>query len=387
MGHQNAHYLKLKGRTYYYSRRVPKGLHKFSQVPRIEVCLHTTARSSALRQSRILSAELEDQWTILRRRERNDRILKIFGGPLEPTAQALKSAANGPLMSEALETYLELKGAGRPQTFAAGARRSVGYLWEVSEDKPLDAYERSDANALREYLKGRGLAQDSIARNLTNVRAIINFVLRECGLQPSQAFSGVYLGEPSKKVKRYVPTEYELRKLQSLCRKKDDELRWLLALISDTGMRLSEAIGLCRSDVILDAPHPFVRIEPKPWRRLKTAESERIVPLVGAALWAVKMALAQSCNDYVFPKYCSSSEVKANSASAALNKWLKAKVSAEVVIHSLRHAFRDRLRAINCPPEIIDRLGGWARVGVGETYGEGYTTEVYHSYLKSIATQ
>ena len=152
-------------------------------------------------------------------------------------------------------------------------------------------------------------------------------------------------------------------------------------------MRLSEAIGLCRSDVILDAPHPFVRIEPKPWRRLKTAESERIVPLVGAALWAVKMALAQSCNDYVFPKYCSSSEVKANSASAALNKWLKAKVSAEVVIHSLRHAFRDRLRAINCPPEIIDRLGGWARVGVGETYGEGYTTEVYHSYLKSIATQ
>lgn len=106
MGHQNAHYLKLKGRTYYYSRRVPKGLHKFSQVPRIEVCLHTTARSSALRQSRILSAELEDQWTILRRRERNDRILKIFGGPLEPTAQALKSAANGPLMSEALETYL-----------------------------------------------------------------------------------------------------------------------------------------------------------------------------------------------------------------------------------------------------------------------------------------
>ena len=120
---------------------------------------------------------------------------------------------------------------------------------------------------------------------------------------------------------------------------------------------------------------------------LKTAESERVVPLVGAALWAVKMALAQSCNEYVFPKYCSSSQVKANSASGALNKWLKAKVSEEIVVHSLRHAFRDRLRAINCPPEIIDRLGGWTRVGVGETYGEGYTTEVYHSYLKSIATQ
>jgi len=86
--------------------------------------------------------------------------------------------------------------------------------------------------------------------------------------------------------------------------------------------------------------------------------------LVGAALWAVKMALAQSCNDYVFPKYCSSSEVKANSASAALNKWLKAKVSEEVVIHSLRHAFRQQQQQRptfsptfeNQPP----RAGGWA---------------------------
>ena len=33
----------------------------------------------------------------------------------------------------------------------------------------------------------------------------------------------------------------------------DDDVRWLVALISDTGMRLAEAAGLLVSDIHLDA--------------------------------------------------------------------------------------------------------------------------------------
>ena len=50
--------------------------------------------------------------------------------------------------------------------------------------KPIDAYVRTDANALREYLRGRGLSSESIGRNLTSIRAIVNFVSKEEGLQP-----------------------------------------------------------------------------------------------------------------------------------------------------------------------------------------------------------
>ena len=66
---------------------------------------------------------------------------------------------------------------------------------------------------------------------------------------------------------------------------------------------------------------------------------------------------------------------KANSASAALNKWLKVHVSGDIVVHSLRHAMRDRLRAVECPAEVIDQIGGWSRKGVGESYGKGYQVE------------
>jgi hypothetical protein len=41
--------------------------------------------------------------------------------------------------------------------------------------------------------------------------------------------------------------------------------------------------------------------------------------------------------------------------------------------HFPRHTFRDRLGAVECPLEMIDQIGGWARSGVGDSYGEGYS--------------
>ena len=185
MVHQKCSYLKLKGQTYYFSRRVPKRIQKHFKTDRVEVCLHTTLESSARRQSQVLASELEDHWYILRRREIKDRLSNVFGGFEFGQGAALAQMGKGPKLSQALETYLCLKGAGRPKTFEGGARRSVGYLMEVTDDKAIDAYQRADANAFREYLRSRGLSSESIARTISNVRAIINFVSKEEGLQPS----------------------------------------------------------------------------------------------------------------------------------------------------------------------------------------------------------
>ena len=53
--------------------------------------------------------------------------------------------------------------------------------------------------------------------------------------------------------------------MQKACQTADDEPRWLVALISDTGMRLSEAAGLAKEDIVLDADMPHV-IHPHPWK-------------------------------------------------------------------------------------------------------------------------
>jgi integrase len=48
----------------------------------------------------------------------------------------------------------------------------------------------------------------------------------------------------------------------SHCYEKDDDVRWLVALISDTRMRLAEAAGLMMKDLVLDSPHPHVVVRP-----------------------------------------------------------------------------------------------------------------------------
>ena len=107
-------------------------------------------------------------------------------------------------------------------------------------------------------------------RVFASVSSIINLNIREYGLDGSNAFSGTYMPDRHDAPKRKpIPVEI-LKVIQSECQSTDDEPRWLVALISDTGMRLSEAAGLSKDDIHLDEEVPYVDIRPHSWRRLKT---------------------------------------------------------------------------------------------------------------------
>ena len=88
----------------------------------------------------------------------------------------------------------------------------------------------------------------------------------------------------------------------------------------------------------------------------------------------------------IFPRYCSVEGNKANYASNALNKWLKDYVPEGCVIHSFRHSLRDRLRAEQCPSDIIDQIGGWQTAGTGQSYGRGYELDILHNWLKKAVS-
>ncbi len=140
-----------------------------------------------------------------------------------------------------------------------------------------------------------------------------------------------------KKKRRPIPNP-DLVKIQQECMALDEEPRWLIALISDTAMRLSEACGFRACDIHLDGDTPYIDLVEHPWRRLKTSSSSRQqVPLVGASLWAAHRIL-QTGSTLAFPKYCSGAKCNANSASAALNKWLKPRVPDGCLIHSFQHS-------------------------------------------------
>ena len=175
-----------------------------------------------------------------------------------------------------------------------------------------------------------------------------------------------------------------IREIQQACYQHDDDMRWLIALISDTGMRLAEAAGLHINDLHLDEETPHVDIKPHPWRSLKTKGSQRQIPLVGASLWAAQLIKAHATSEYAFPRYTNHDRCNANSASNGLNKWLQTHFREDIVIHGFRHAMRDRLRAVNCPSEMIDQIGGWSSGKIGEGYGDGYALEKLFKWQENL---
>ena len=288
-------------------------------------------------------------------------------------------------LKASVAVYLRLKGNSRPTTFEAAVRRSCGYLIDCCGMKNLKDYVWSDATNFRDYLFAKGLNGASVARVFGTVRAVINLALSEFGLSIVNPFSNVYFDQ-SQGVKKRIPVKHEdIEKVQQECYKADDEKRWLIALIADTGIRLGEGAGLLRSDFVERDGILCVNIRPHPWRSLKTASSERLVPLVGSSKWAAERILAQSTESrFAFPNYNDGQRTNANSASAALNKWLKLKIGRGYTIHSFRHSMRDRLRAVECPSEIIDQIGGWLTYGVGNSYGNGYDYRILNKWMKSL---
>ena len=108
--------------------------------------------------------------------------------------------------------------------------------------------------------------------------------------------------------------------------------------------------------------------------------------LLGQRTWqTTERILAQpASSQFAFPNYNDGQRTNANSASAALNKWLKVKVGQEYTVHRFRHSMRDRLRAVECPSDVIDQIGGWLTPGVGNSYGLGHNHQTLTEWLVAI---
>lgn len=63
---------------------------------------------------------------------------------------------------------------------------------------------------------------------------------------------------------------------------------------------------------------------------------------------------------------------------------MKEYVPEHCTMHGFRHSMRDRLRAVECPADVVDQIGGWQTDGVGHGYGKGYPLEVLRKWMKAV---
>ena len=318
-------HLRNRDGIYHFIRRIPAYLRSHYRSDRICLSLRTKSAAITCRAADSIFQRLDDYWSGL-------RLQKMDVPALHLLISNDDNKHDSPTLKEAVDAYLLLKGGFTNPVFARTARRNGRYVIAALGNRPITAYSSADAAKFRDYLFENGLSLGSVRRIFGSVRSIINLVMREQGIEGANAFARTYMPERNGQKERLPIPSVALSVLQQNCKDKDDEARWLIALISDTGMRLAEAAGLAMNDIYIDEELPHVSIRTHSWRRLKTKSSERLVPLVGASLWAAKR-LHQSGGAFALPRYCNEQGCNANSASAALNEWMKGIIGNEYVIH------------------------------------------------------
>ena len=254
--YKDAHqYVADRDGVFYYVRRVPLDVRQHYVSSRISFSLRTKSHQSALRAARSVTQRLDDYWLGLR--------LQQMDIPAIHLVQVGTTIDNSPSIMEAVELYLSINGK-EGTTFKRTARRNAEYVAKAIGNKPIASFSSSNAAQFRDWCVEQGMTISTVKRVFGSVRAIINLVMREHGIKGSNAFSGSFMpdrGDAS--TRQPIPTD-KLITIQRRCQTTDDEPRWLAALISDTGMRLSEAAGLAREDIALDADIPHVIIHPHP---------------------------------------------------------------------------------------------------------------------------
>lgn len=432
-------HIQLKANTWYYRRRIPadcRGLHRDpvtgKRQTQLFFSLKTGDKAEACRRADSHTRRLDALWKAHRDGTVDPKVslaqleaagLKPGDGqrysdldpvttfvddllgrhepweePSRPTPQSkltydILVTGNVPrTLSDAREEHIELGKLSKEPKQIAQFERAWNILMEVTGDITLDQLRREHANAFVKKVIARGKGPTgngpaTVERYLKQISPVISTGIREFELPITNPFSGVTI--PNKNEGKRNPresfTKEELRVIQETCRAKNDQRRWAIALISDTGARLAEIIGLRKCDVVLNAPVPHIHIQWHEGRRVKSSASERRVPLVGEALWAAQQGM-QTEGDFLFPVFAPKrpgAPVNSGSASAALNKWLKDNklVREGQTVHSFRHAMRDRLRDVGAPLDVADAIGGWARQSVGDGYGRGYSLDVLQSKL------
>ncbi|MDA9900408.1 tyrosine-type recombinase/integrase, partial [Planktomarina temperata] len=358
-------YTICRSGTYYYNRRVPKhAVNSYGQFIR-QALSKDLLEAEAF--SKRLSDVLEGAWSATTDASpvNISTIVKSF----QPRRVAL---------SEIAAEYLALK-----QIDQTPPRVALSTFLSLAGDRDVRDYTRQDAKLFVHYLEMKGNKTATIRRRINSLSAIMNYAYSELDLDKRNPFTRLFIqNEGADVFKRGTFANDQLKWGYDKALSSGGTVKLLMPLLGETGCRLAEIVGLRLEDIDLD--NELLHIRPNSARRLKNKTSERVLPLVGYAKLAIDQVQIQAYDEWLFPQYIKSGHCYATHASNAVNKWLK-KDFEGLTAHSLRHTFRDRLRAVECPMDMIDQIGGWKSItSIGNSYGRGFIMDQHRQYLQKI---
>ncbi len=396
-------YVQRRNGKFQYYRRVPTEVAHLDRRPFVKISLKTDSEVIAKKRVVLVNQATEEYWHNLAMHDQGGaqqrydsavRLARSFGFPYQPVdniatgdlgdlVSRVEAVGKGPnrtpvveavlggaiapelTINTAMETYWSLsadlnlgKNNDQVRRWRNPRIKAVNNLIKViGGDKRLDALSRKDALAFRDWwmerLREDGLTANSANKDIGHLSQIVKTVSDGLRLGLDNPFTGLRIaGSRSGRRLAFEP-EYVQEVLLDPIRltELNPEARYLLWAMADTGAGLNELSGLDPEDIHLDADVPHILIRPNTHRSLKTCYRERLIPLVGASLYAL-----QKCPEG-FPRY----RGRNVQLSSAINKFLRQNgllPSKHHTAYSLRHTFQDRLNTAEVPERINADLMG-----------------------------
>ena len=285
------------------------------------------------------------------------------------------------LLNRFLDHLFLDKGLSR-NTHAAYAHDLERYLSYLHQHR-IDDISRVTPDDVREFvalLSGMGMASSSVARNLSSVRMFTRFLLLEGFLQ-SDPTERVEL--PKKSL--HLPEILEIHEIETLMEQPDLEKpigvrdRAMLEFLYATGVRVSELVGMNRSDVL--EKEGFVRVFGK-------GSKERLVPVGEIAIdfmrryrRDVRPGLARKGlgGDFLFLSMRGRPLTRVAVWKILKAYVLQAGIQKDVSPHTLRHSFATHLLEGGADLRSVQEMLGHADISTTQIY-----THLDREYLKEV---
>ena len=200
------------------------------------------------------------------------------------------------------------------------------------------------------------MAPGTANKEFGHVEKMLRSVCQHYRLPYANIFTGLrFTGSTTKNQRLPFTTEFILKHLlapDALPEMSEAGIA-LIHLMADTGARPSELIGLdIENELYLQHNIPYFHIKGNKYRSIKNKNSEREIPLVGYALEAAQKGAFEKIHKY------RNNSISLTNIVGMYFRERQYLPSKQYTLYSLRHAFDDRMTAVDVPERLQSQLMG-----------------------------
>ncbi|SMX49914.1 DUF6538 domain-containing protein [Maliponia aquimaris] len=373
---------------------------------------------------KIVSGPLEDMLARIEKIENfgttSEAVPAVLGARQLPDVKVSEMAD---LMKRHHATKISRKNAYQTRAWVSKYERAAASFIEVVEDKPISQISEANAMAFKKHwlerLEKTKLTANYVNKQIRHFRQMIDTYYEMFGVPMSErrnSFEGMNLKNagsfsndegtklplPSNWVQRVV-SGYVFAGLD-----KDPQAQDIAIVVAQTGARQSEICDLPPHNIVLDHPIPHVIIgfvnRDDFKSEIKNKASERVIPLVGPALDAMrrnpkgfpkyrgKGTISNEIGRYLrdnnlFPAPTDAEKAEIARRAEALGRSVNHALQRPFTFGSTRHTFEDRMLALGFTNEERAYMMGHSLTQVRgrPVYGSGPDVALRALYMELVS--